>query len=607
MKHSKIWRVLGAAVVLCLLMMAIPATPAMAQTIALSAYNGPPGTVITVSGSGFLPGTAGEVWFDSDGDGYRDSGEPWRALTTDGSGNIPSGVTLTVPAVERDSYYVWADISIDEDYTAFTVTPEIFLDEDEGYVGDTIIVDGQGFYGGATVTVYYDGSSVGTKATTSSGTFTNFTFTVPDSVEGFHDVDARDSAGFCPEVLFEISPKITLSPISGDVGDTITVTGKGFDASSDVDVYFGSTNVASAITNTKGTFTDTFVVPSTSRGSHTVNAEDEGSNEADATFTVSASININPASGPSGTTVTVTGNGFDASRTVTITYNSASVTTNPTTVTTNTAGSFSATFSVPVGMAGNYPVVATDGVVTASATFTSTTSATISPETSATSPGHVGSELTITGTGFTPNATITVTYSLTGTQTDTLATVTSNASGNFTIPFTIPASTHGAHTITVTDGTISMPFDFVMESTPPAAPELTLPLPLEKLKDNLFEWTAVTDDSMPVTYNIQVCSDNTFATASLVVNETGLTAATYTLPEDEKLESANEEAPYYWRVQAVDAASNTGAWSTPGTFTTGWSFEFSGWVVYVTMAVIAIAFFFLGLWLGRRGGGGGYY
>jgi len=60
-------------------------------------------------------------------------------------------------------------------------------------------------------------------------------------------------------------------------------------------------------------------------------------------------------------------------------------------------------------------------------------------------------------------------------------------------------------------------------------------------------------------------------------------------------------------VRAVDAASNESGWSEARTFTVGISFEFTGWVLYGTMALIAVAFFFLGLWIGRRRGGGGEF
>jgi len=605
MKHGRFFRILAVAVTLSLLMLAIPATPALAQSISLTPDDGPPGEVIVVTGSGFANGASGYVWFDSDNDNVRDTGEPQRSVTTTTGGDLPAGVTLTVPMEPRGIYDVWADIGTDQDYASFTITPEIELSASSGNVGDTIKVDGYGFNDDATVTIYYDGESIGTDSTDGYGTFEDFSLTIPDSTEGTHEVEGKDSAGYSPEVNFTVSPEITLGSSSGAAGDTVTVSGTGFAASSDITIYFDGDEVditgGDDDTDSDGSFFDTaFTVPTVSRGSHTVKAEDEDNNHDTATFTVAHKITINPTNGSSGTNVTVTGTGFKANSPITIRYDGDTVATSPTTVTTNPTGYFSATFDVPASIAGTYVVEASDGTNTATANFVSTTDATISKTTTTTDPGYVGMELTITGTGFTPNATVTVTYETTPT---TLATVPTDSSGDFTAPITIPASVGGAHTITVSDGSISKIFDFVMESTPPGTPLLVLPLIDEKAESGTgFDWDDVTDISQPVTYDLQVAADSTFN--FLLVNKTGLTTSEYTLTEAERLESTSKEEPYYWRVRAVDAASNASAWSYPSTFYVGFIFEFTGWVVYVTMAVIAVGCFFLGLWLGRRRGGG---
>jgi hypothetical protein len=610
MKKNKLFRILAVAVTLSLLMLAIPATPALAAaSITLLPTSGPPGEVITVTGTGFTASTAGYVWFDSDGYGDRDTGEPQRLVTTTTGGDLPAGVTLTVPTEPRGTYYVQADIpsgSTVEASATFTITPEIELDAFSGNVGDTIKVDGYGFNDSATITIYYDGESIGTDYTDGYGTFEDFTLTIPDSTEGTHPVKARDSSGYSPAVNFTVSPEITISPTSGAVGDTITVSGTGFAASSDIIIYFDGDEVDITAgdndTNSDGSFSDaTFIIPDTSRGSHTIKAKDEDNNYDTATFTVAQKITIDPTSGSSGTTVTVTGTGFKANYAITIKYDGTTVATSPTTVTTNPTGYFSATFNVPASMAGTYVVEASDGTNTATANFVSTTDATISQTTTVAAPGHVGMELTITGTGFAPNATVTVTYETTPV---TLATVPTDASGNFTAPITIPASVGGAHTITVSDGSISKVFDFVMESSAPPVPLLLLPLVDEKAaSETSFEWNPVSDvspASSPVTYDLQVAADAYFT--NILVEKTGLTTPTYTLLEEERLESTSKEEPYYWRVRAVDAASNASDWCYASTFYVGFTFEFTGWVVYVTMALIAVAFFFLGLWLGRRRG-----
>ena len=71
-----------------------------------------------------------------------------------------------------------------------------------------------------------------------------------------------------------------------------------------------------------------------------------------------------------------------------------------------------------------------DSTYTTSTNFTSTADATLSQTTTEASPGHVGMELTITGTGFKPNATITINYA---SEPVVLATATTDSNGKVTL------------------------------------------------------------------------------------------------------------------------------------------------------------------------------
>jgi hypothetical protein len=613
MKHNKVFRILALAVVLSLLLLAIPATPALgAITFTLSSYSGPVATVITVSGSGFAVSSSGYVWFDTNGNSAIDAGEPQLSVTTI-TDVLPAGITLTVPTVPRATYYVRADVpsvpaGTIEAYASFTVTPKITLSASTGNVGDTVTVSGNGFAATAGITILFDDVSKGTTTTTTTGTFSSVTFTVPDSVKGSHTVKAQETSATTnyTTATFTVSPEITLDPASGAVGDEVTVTGTGFAASSDIIISFDGDEVdigGDDSTSSKGSFESTFDVPEASRGGHTVKAEDEDDNYATATFTVGQKITIDPTSGSSGTTVTVTGTGFRASKPITIYYDDEEVTTSPAVVTTSSAGYFTATFTVPSGLASTYVVAASDGSYSATANFVSTTDATISQTTTAAAPGYVGMELTITGVGFTPESTVTITYATTPVA---LETVTIDDSGNFSVTITIPASTKGTHAITVTGTTAGTPyftksFTFYMESEAPPVPSLVLPAVGTKLEEGGFDWADVTDaaGSDPVTYDFQVAADSTFATPLL--DKTGLDTSAYTLLEAEKLDSTSKDEPYYWRVRAVDAASNTSAWSSAGTFSVG--IGIMAWLPYILMVVIAIVFFVFGVWVGKRSGG----
>src|SRR2546428_229828 len=94
-------------------------------------------------------------------------------------------------------------------------------------------------------------------------------------------------------------------------------------------------------------------------------------------ISVLSTISLDPTSGSVGTTVTVTGSLFFPSSDVTVSYDGTAVATNPSTITTDLTGGFSATFTVPASAAGSHTVSAKDTVSdSASAQFIVTSSAT---------------------------------------------------------------------------------------------------------------------------------------------------------------------------------------------------------------------------------------
>src|SRR3989475_3584322 len=96
------------------------------------------------------------------------------------------------------------------------------------------------------------------------------------------------------------------------------------------------------------------------------------------------SILINPTTGPAGSTIAVSGNSFLSNSAVTVSYDGAAVTTNPGTITTDSSGSFTATFTEPAPSTGSHTVIAKDaasGLASAQFTVTSTTPPTTPPTT----------------------------------------------------------------------------------------------------------------------------------------------------------------------------------------------------------------------------------
>ena len=509
MKSNKIFRTLAIAIILALLVIAIPATPALAATVTISPSSGTAGTTITVSGSGYTADNYYTITF-----AYGTAFSDVIGSGTVGAGGDILSTSFIIPEIPGGAY---------------TIRVETF----------------------------------GTISESRTGTFT-------------------------------LTSKITLDKTSGLVGDEVTVDGTCFAASSGITIYFGIEEVGTATTNASGKFTDAaFLVPESYNGSHTIKAQDASANSATKSFSTKQSITITPITGSAGDGVTVSGTGFKARKAITITFDVLAVTTTPLSVTTDDYGSFTGSFPVPIIVNGTYKVNATDGTNKGSADFTVMAGAGISQMT-----GNVGTEITVNGTGFTVGAKVTITY-----DGDEVATATPDSNGAFSATFPIPTSKYGTHTIMATDPlnlANTKQFIFTMESTAPPTPAPLLPeegIKAEAL--TYFDWEDV-DDPSGLTYTFQIAADDKFTEASIVLKKE-LTDSEYTITEEEQLESTKKEEPYYWRIQAIDGASNESGWSAPGSFYVGFQWpELKGWLLWVLISIGAVLILLLGLWLGRR-------
>ena len=190
-------------------------------------------------------------------------------------------------------------------------------------------------------------------------------------------------------------PSITgVSPTSGPVGTSVTVSGSDFGSSQG-----SSTVLFNGIVGIPTSWSATgIVVPvptGATTGSVVVTVGGAASNGISFTVTSTGpSINgLNPGSGVAGTTVTITGSNFGATQgTSTVKFNG----------TTATATSWSATsivVSVPSGATTGSVVVTVGGVASNSVNFTVTAPAPTISNLNPTS-GVIGTAVTITGTNF---------------------------------------------------------------------------------------------------------------------------------------------------------------------------------------------------------------
>ncbi len=366
MKFNKILRTLALAIILALLMAAIPATPVLAApVITLSPTSGAIGTRVTVSGINFgsykgdsLRIFCNNVEIDNSPLAVPDTGS--FSVTFDIPDDATPGTAWIIVRGELGSTLA---------KSAFTIQKaEITLTPPEGTVGTVVTVDGKGFYVNKMVTFYYYNVSeekLGTEVASPIGEY-SYKFTIPDSTAGRHKITAESTRGNSAEAEFEVLPVITLNPTSGAIGDTLTVSGTGFGYRSVVIIYFENTGVAYAKTDKYGIFKNSFKVPAMKAHAYEVKVKDEDGNIDKVEFTIIAKANLNKTMGNVGTEVIVSGNGFIASVIVTIKYDALEVAT----TTTNNNGEFSVAFKVPASISGKHLVTASDGINTQQLVFT---------------------------------------------------------------------------------------------------------------------------------------------------------------------------------------------------------------------------------------------
>lgn len=236
------------------------------------------------------------------------------------------------------------------------------------------------------------------------------------------------------------APSMSITPVKGAVGTSVTVSGTNYDALSTIAIKLDGSTIATTTSNSGGSFSTSIVIPQTIAGSNNITATD-GTNTLSKSFNVVSKITLSPVKGSTGKAVTVTGTGFAPASSVLVTYDSANIVSTD----TNSSGSFTTTITVPSSVDGKHTITATDGSMNSdSATYTVVPSISEKPVSA-----KQGASITATvnGNGFAANSQVTVTFG--GVQ---VATIATNSTGSFTTSYTVPTSDAPAkYTVQATD------------------------------------------------------------------------------------------------------------------------------------------------------------
>ena len=440
--------------------------------------------------------------------------------------------------------------------------PVVTIVPSSGAVGTTITITGTVFdsYQGDNIHVFFDTTEIENSplVVPPEGTF-SISFTIPaGAAAGLHSIKIKSEVGLTilsMEDVFTVEAAVlTLDTLEGCVGASVNIAGSGFHVDKPVSLYYMNLSlnqIGTEMASATGKFSHQFIIPVGPAGFHNIIASNDFGNRAEIQFKVLPELMLNLDSAGAGDLINASGTGFAGGSAVTIIFGSIAVTV----AQTDDLGSFDIDFYVPPIKPMSYDVRAQDNFGHADTTqFTITAGANLSE-----SIGATGSQLTVNGSGFIPGHTITVYY-----DDIPVALTLADNNGDFTATFTVPPG-GGNHIITVSDGTNTKKYTFSLEKEPPPLPVLLLPNNESMTRaEAFFDWYDVADASLPVTYNLEVASDLNFA--SVVLYKTVISASQYVLTENEILSAGFKNAPYFWRVKAVDGAGNEGEYSEPWVF-----------------------------------------
>jgi len=265
--------------------------------LTVSPGKGPLGTNVTVKGQGFAKNEEGiELYYYLNGSYKAIEGN----IAANGRGSWET--SFRIPTSTRGEHKL--DAQGDESWlwevqeTTFTVTGEISIGKSSGMVGDTITMTASRFAANEKdISILFDSQAVGTDIKANSKGEWETSFQVPEMPAGEYIITAeggqtkKEDIG---DLSFEIKPDILLSPDAGHVGMNLTVTGKGFAADEEVVIIYDGSQVATAETNDKGSFSASFSVPEsqfgerlvTARVSRGTNSTADPGNSASAIFTM---------------------------------------------------------------------------------------------------------------------------------------------------------------------------------------------------------------------------------------------------------------------------------------------------------------------------------
>lgn len=386
----------------------------------------------SISGLGFAPGASFTV---TSGSLSLCSG------TVTATGALACPKVFKIPYLTAGPHPVVAEDTspaMNRATTEFTVVPTLTIKPDDGPVGTPILFNGTGFAADSSVAITWTGGTLCSVETTALGAFECGPADMPAAPYGTYTLTATDGSSDTAVASFALGPSLSVTPGSATVGSPVAFTAEGFSPATAISVEWSGGLACSGTTNSIGTYSCSYSLPPTPGGLYYFTAADADSRSAIANLTIEALLSVNPSTGSNGTLVTFQGSGFEAQKTITVSWSIGEAC-----VTTSTAtGEFTCSYSIPPAAGGVYTFSATDGKYTATASFSVVSALVATP-----GRGPVGTVVAFSGAGFAKSETVTVSWD----GGKTACRTTSLPTGGFGCSFTVPATTPGTKQFTATD------------------------------------------------------------------------------------------------------------------------------------------------------------
>jgi subtilisin len=420
-----------------------PPTPVV-PTCTASPTSGTVGSLVTVTCANFALNESIRLYWDTTAATWRAS--IWTGATGGGT------VSFTVPDSTAGTHNLIAvgatsGTRVDR---SFSVLPSMWLSSSTGKVGGTISTTLKGFGSGESVSLLWDGVAIKSITVGATGGVAT-SFTVPESTAGAHVVEAVGTASAVRvNSTYTVLPGLTLSPTSGPVGRSVTVSLRGYGAADTVSInwYDGETPrvLSTATTSAAGSASATIVVPAATGGAHVIEGSGASGQSASANFSVTATSVLAPTSGTVGSSFDFTLSGFAANESIDILwFETTSTAAILTTVMASPTGNVVAHFTVPETVSGLHKVLATGDTSGASTYQYFNIKAAISLSVTSGPPGTV---VTASLTGYRGGEMVNIAWYTNAFASTPVASGTVSALGSGSIAFTVPAdATSGDHKV----------------------------------------------------------------------------------------------------------------------------------------------------------------